>query len=204
MPDLATPFEAEIVHNLPDDICAVIGRVMVTYAKVEHKLTSCAALILQLNKTEARLALRAPRLADRLDMVLDLFAIKDIFPAVDEPALRDVMTRASSGRDLLAHSLWLKHPETDQLYLRLTRRHWPKELADGEKIKREIYPQSIPYGIEDCQKVLETVHQALVGADALGGHLDRALQAFPERFRSPLPNQNPLGSRTLQGKRLPP
>ena len=80
MPEIQPPFEAEIVHDLPDDIAALIGRIVVTYAKLEHKLSMLAGLILQLNKAEVRIALRMPRAIERLEMVLDLFAVKDIHP----------------------------------------------------------------------------------------------------------------------------
>jgi len=83
MPEIQPPFEAEIVHDLPDDIAALIGRIVVTYAKLEHKLSMLAGLILQLNKAEVRIALRMPRAIERLEMVLDLFAVKDIHPEID-------------------------------------------------------------------------------------------------------------------------
>jgi len=195
MPEIQPPFEAEIVHDLPDDIAALIGRIVVTYAKLEHKLSMLAGLILQLNKAEVRIALRMPRAIERLEMVLDLFAVKDIHPEIDIGQMSEAITRATANRDLLAHSLWLRHPETGELYVRMTRGSWPKDLTLGEKVTRAVYPQSIPYSAAECRVALEQVEAALASVDALGEQLDDSLRTFPERFREPSPVLNPLGRR---------
>jgi hypothetical protein len=42
--------EAEIVHRLPRDLTAEIGRAIVAFAKLEHKITMMIGLLLQLQK----------------------------------------------------------------------------------------------------------------------------------------------------------
>lgn len=200
MSEFVLPFEAEVVHDLPDDIAALIGRVMLSYAKLEHSLGMLTTLLLQLNKAEARIALRSPRAADRLEMALDIFAIKDISIQMDISTLREAITKATSQRDILAHGLWLKHPKTSELFIQITRGAWPKDLSRGERISRVVYPQSIPYGAENCKATLDAIHKALGLVDQLGGEVDNALHTFPERFRPPSPVLNPLGSRSPKGK----
>ena len=204
MSQIEPPFEAEIVHELPDGLAALVGRVVVTYAKLEHKLTMLSALLLQLNKAESRITLRTPRATERLDMALDLFAVKNITIKMDFVALRQTLERATSGRDILAHGLWLEHPETKELYLRLTRGKWPKNMTRGTTVTRAVFPQSIPYNEENCKATLALIQQALSGVDQLGEEIDAALQAFPERFREPSPLLNPLGGRTPKGRETPP
>lgn len=199
MTELALPFEAEVVHDLPDDLAAAIGHVMVKYARLEHALTMMIGLLLQLNKAEARIALREPRAADRLDIVLDLFAIKDIAIKLDVRILKGLITEATSGRDLLAHGIWLRHPDTGELYIRQTRGKWPGNLSKNETVKRAIFPQSFPYCTDECRKTIATVDKALKAVDDLGAELDAALRTFPERFREPSPVLNPLGIQNRKG-----
>lgn len=199
MAELAFPFEAEVVHDLPDDLAAAIGHVMVKYARLEHALTMMIGLLLQLNKAEARIALREPRAADRLDIALDLFAIKDIPIKLDVPTLKGLLTEATSGRDLLGHGIWLRHPETGQLYVRQTRGKWPKNLSKNETVKRAIFPQSFPYSTDECRKTIATIEKALKAVEDLGSELDDALRTFPERFREPAPVLSPLGIQTPKG-----
>lgn len=196
MAELALPFEAEIVHDLPDDLAAAIGHAMVKYARLEHALTMLIALLLQLNKTEARIALREPRAADRLDIALDLFAIKGIAVRLDVSLLKGLVTETTSGRDLLGHGIWLRHPETGQLYVRQTKGKWPKNLSKNETVKRSVFPQAFPYSADECRKTIATVEKALSLISELGAELDDALRTFPERFREPSPLLNPLGIQT--------
>ena len=145
------PIEALIVQKIPYNIAATLGRINVCYSLIEHKLSSLAALILQINKAEMRIALRMPRAVDRLDIVIDLFAVKAIPISENTSNLRTQLTEACSRRDNLAHGLWLKHPDTDVLYLRLTRGQWPKDVTNGQKIARTVFPQSIPIDLAYCK-----------------------------------------------------
>lgn len=204
MPEIQLPREAEIIHVLPDDLATEIGRVVVAYARLEHKLTMLTGLLLQLNRPEGRIVLRTPRAVDRLDMALDLFAIKDIPLAANTEELRGLIQSASTGRDLVAHSIWLKDDPSGKIYVFSTRGSWPKDLTRGERVNRAIFPQSIPYSPEDCKAVLALIEKAMAGVDALGAELDDAIQASPEKFRPPSPLLNPLGRRTPKGNEPPP
>ncbi|RVC58848.1 MAG: hypothetical protein EOS65_19900 [Mesorhizobium sp.] len=196
MPEVAAPFEAEIVRDLPDDLLGLIGQVVVGYTRVEHGLLSLTSLLLQLNKAESRIVLlRQMPAHERLDMVLDLFAIKGIELKTDAERLRDDLAKATSGRNNVAHGIWLRHPASGQLYLRLTRSDWPKDMTLGNKIKRTVFPQSIEYGVDDCRKTLALIDRALVGVDALGAEIDSALSEYPGRFRPPAPLVSRLGVR---------
>ncbi len=189
--------EAEIVHDLPPEINMEIGRIIVAFAKLEHKLTAMIGLILQLEKAEMRLVIKEPRPHERLDTIVDLFLLKGIELRTDTKELRKLLETANSRRDRLAHGLWLKHPTTGELYIRLTKGNWsPEKLPNQEaKIKRSIFPEAHPYGANECQEDLKIIEQSLDGVDALGGELDSLLSSFPDRFRPRLPLINPLGVR---------
>jgi hypothetical protein len=188
--------EGIVIHNLPDDLASGIGRVIVAYGRIEHNLSSIASLLLQLNKAEMRIALRMPRAADRMEMVLDLFAIKGItIKDLDTNSLKNEISEVSTKRDWLAHGLWLQHPETGEIFLRVSRGNWDKSETEGHKVSRPIFPQSKPFSASDCADILKRIEAILAEIDRLGSAVDHALKTWPERFREQAPLVNPLGHR---------
>jgi len=189
----AAPLEAKIVHKLPAALAAEIGRIIVAFAKLEYQLTMATAILLALNRVEARLVLKEPRLKERLDIIIDLFSIKHIELQTDTANLRETLEDAENRRNELAHGIWLRHPKTRALYLRLTRGNWPQPKHGYGKLKRAIYPESIPYDAKKCREVRALIEKALDLLEPLGAELDAARRALPERFRLPSPVLNPLG-----------
>ena len=195
MTEASPTVEAEITHSLPATLKRRIGEIILLYTRLEHDLNGLSYLLLQLNKAEARLAIKTPRAAERLDLALDLMAIKKLLPTTDAVALRTKIERCTTLRDQVAHGLFLKHPQTGELFLRLARGSWPKDMTPEERVSRVVFPQSIPYGIAQADEAITTITEARAGVAQLGAEIDGALQAFPERFRPPGPNLNPLGHR---------
>lgn len=196
------PLEAKVVYNIPDDIAAIVGRVMVTHSVIEHSLISISGYVLQLNRAEMRIAVKTPRPAESLEMALDLLAVKDIHLKTDTAKLRTDIEAACLKRDILAHSVWLEHPSSDALFLRLTRGQWPKAPLRGRVIKRAIFPESIPADLEYCKAALTACEKVLAGIELLGVEVDAVRQAFPEKFATPIPLLNPRGIR-IQKAKLP-
>ena len=196
--------EAPIVHDLPDDLAMIIGKIIAAHSRLEHTLTQIPTILLGLNKAEARIALREPRAGERLEMALDIFAIKGIEPTgVDLVALRTKIDKSTTERDQLAHGIWLRDSE-GQLYLRLARSNWPKDGTGRGTMKRAISPQSMPYGIKDALELLALIEDSLASVNQLGEILNQAMHAFPDRFRSPAPLVNPSGRRMPKKQQVPP
>ena len=195
--------EADIVHELPADLAEIIGRIVLTYSRLEHHLTGLSFVLLQLNKAEARIALRMPRAVDRLDIALDLLAIKSIGLDHDSTQLRTLIEQATTARDQVAHGLFLKDPDNGDLYLRLARGSWPKNMSGKEPVKRAIYPQAMLFGLKEAKASLGCVQKALRELDVMGEMVDYALATYPERFGTPLPNWNPLGRRKTKVPPVP-
>lgn len=188
--------EAEVVHDLPDEIVAGIGRIVVGTSKLEHKLTTMIGLILQIDKAEMRLTLREPRLPERLDIIHELFLLKALEPDFDFDGFRKSLEDISNRRHRVAHGLWLQVPNTGELYLRLARGSWPKNMlikGNAGRLRRDVLPQSIPHGPKELQEDLALINSALETLDELGALLDHSLATYPERFRQPLAPINPLG-----------
>ena len=201
------PIEAPVVHDLPDEIAAGIGRVLTGTSTLEHKLTSMIGIILQMDKAEMRLTLRQPRMEERLDIVFELLMLKAIETDFDFDGFRKTLVDIGSRRHRLAHGIWLKRTDTGELFLRLARGNWPKEFLLPDRVgrlRRDTYPQSIPYGAHDLREDFQLIEAALSTLDKLGDILDRALATYPERFRPPLPPLNRLGSHRPKAPSTPP
>jgi len=195
--------EAAIIHKLPVKLNTAIGRVIVTYAALEHKLSMVIAVILQLQKAEARLVMKEPRIPDRLDTIQDLLALRDITVATNFIKMRELLDTANRERDQLAHGVWLRHPKTRKLYLRLTKGTWKRTGANQNKIKRHVFPQSIPYSATECLSTLATIARAIELTQMLGAEVDAELQTSPDKFRPLAPVLNPLGHRSPIKERGP-
>jgi hypothetical protein len=121
--------EAKVIHKLPASLLNEIGRVVVAYSRLEHKMTATIAMTLQLQKVEARMALDEPLLHDRLDTIQDLFALKGLLPEFPFDDFWKELKVLNALRNSIAHGIWLRHPQTKKIWLRLVRGHWKKTEA---------------------------------------------------------------------------
>ena len=122
-----------------------------------------------------RIALREPRVTDRLEMLKDLIAEqKGVW---DDVLFKSIVERArslSSIRDMLAHGIWGHHPTTNEWSVQLSRGRWPKDLADylisgSRKVtpegvlmdpeKLRGYVQEIETLIEDLKTLRKSAHR---------------------------------------------
>lgn len=194
--DSSGPIEAKVIYRLPASLSKEVGAVAVTYSHLEHKLTALIAMILQLQKPEARLVLDDPPIFDRLDTIQDLFALKGLLPDFPFKEFWEELKELNSQRNNIVHGIWLEHPETGKVWLRLTKGHWKRTAAHQPKVRRIIRPESMEMGAEQCKEVRLKIEAAIGQVDVLGGILDNALQTFPDRFRPPAPVVDPLARRS--------
>jgi len=113
------PHSAEVIHEIPADLAEMVGRVIVAYSKLEHQLMRVVRALLQLSSQEARIALRSPTAADRLDMSVDLLALKAIEIQTDTAALRETIAKATSLRNQIAHGIFQRHPEDGEITFKI-------------------------------------------------------------------------------------
>ncbi len=184
---------ALVIHDLPDDIAAVIGRVIVVYSRTEESLKHLLSIALGLQKPEARLALQAMRPDQALTTLTQILGLRHLQLNADVSAIKSTLEEAKRQRDSLAHGIWLRHPDTGETLLRLSKGHWDKAKTNSVKISRAIYPEAMPYTIEDACNALEINLKALSKVDAIGMELDLLLVQFPDRFPVPVPLSNPKG-----------
>jgi hypothetical protein len=187
--------EAKVLHRLPASIALQVGRVAIAYSNLEHQFTAIIAVILALHKPEARLVLQSPPVYDSLDIVQDLLALRGIRPRFDFVAYRAELKEINIWRNNVAHGIWLKHPKTKQIYLRLTRGKWKKQQAFDPDVRRVVFPESVLFGPKQGRELVARINQAIYRARELGGQVDAHVATSPDRFPKQAPLVDPLARR---------
>ena len=93
--------------DIPASLAREIGRFLVAWAHFEHYVQAVIWSALNLGAEEGRIAVRDPRVSDRLDMIRDIGKLNGT--EMDYVSLLDIRKRAdplAAKRHLLAHSLW--------------------------------------------------------------------------------------------------
>lgn len=125
---------------------------MVEWARFEYLVQQMAWEALDLHPVEARIALREPRITDRLGMVRDILEQRGA--TLDKDAFVSIYSRSSdlaSQRDLLAHGIWGHH--FDEWHIRRARGPWAKNLHAKVGRSRTINPEMVPMTLTALRKI---------------------------------------------------
>jgi hypothetical protein len=183
--------DVEILNDLPASHCREVGRIVVKFSRLEHKLSGAIYTVLQVHTVEGRLAVREPRAPEKLDLIHDLLTLRGVKVATDFKELRKILEDANSRRDQLAHGIWVRAPNGD-ICLRVTKGNWPQdEQVDGRK-KRAVLPQASPITIGMLRNVTGIIENAIRCVDGLGAEIDHARATSPGKFRPLFESTNPL------------
>ena len=94
--------------DIPASLAREIGRFLVAWAHFEHYVQAMVWSSLELGAQESRIAVREPRVTDRLDMIADLGEFNKF--EIDYVLLAEIKKKAAvlaGKRHILAHSLWI-------------------------------------------------------------------------------------------------
>ena len=94
--------------DIPSSLAREIGRFLVTWAHFEHYVQATVWSALSLGAEAGRIAVREPRITERLDMLRDLCELYQLRP-IDYVLIADIRKRVeplAARRHMLAHSLW--------------------------------------------------------------------------------------------------
>lgn len=153
--------------DLPTALFREIGRVIVAYANLEHRLSAVIHTLLGLDPKRGRLAVREPRASDRVEIIKDLIELADIPVSVDLKVLMQTVDKAQRERDWIAHGLWLSDPKHNAIRLRLTKAQWQPVKGQRGKTKRVLKPESIQFGIDECRTLQRVIFEAIDMVDTV-------------------------------------
>jgi hypothetical protein len=138
-------------------------------------------LLVGVGPQTGRIAIREPRVTDRIKLIQDLiehlkvpvnFDFKDFASAAGELAAR---------RDWLAHGIWVLHKASGKPLLRITQGTWERPLPDGSLVKasRRIYPQGQAIGVDHLKVLRLAIEEMISRSDNLVGQVKAAVEASP-------------------------
>lgn len=169
--------ESPIVTDLPISLLREIGRVTVTYANLEDRLSKVIYLLLDIDPKRGRLAVREPRATDRLEVIRDLMQLSNITVSIDMQNLAANMSRIQRERDQLAHGIWVRESVTKKTYLRLIKGSWQPIKGLRGKTSRRVTPQGIIFGVDECRELVRSIADTAEAIEHLGYQIDASLQS---------------------------
>jgi hypothetical protein len=137
----STHVVAEATYTIPEPFETEIGRIIVRWAYLEDLIQQIVWGLLDLDPAYGRLAVREPRVSDRLKMIRDLAQLRKIrlFPHWDNFAA-DAAT-LSGKRDLVAHGAWIPTPDGNWHLERTRGLYRPEPFVS--KVNRRVEPTAI-------------------------------------------------------------
>jgi hypothetical protein len=148
-------------YELPADMCREIGRIITHWAYFEYCLQEMNWQTLGITPSAGRVALRAPRASDRLEMLRDLVKLRK--GEWDDDLFKSLLERTklvAAKRDLVAHGIWAHRD--DGWYVELSRGAWPKNLRDLVASTKQIDPELKPIDTDKLRAATKEISELIV------------------------------------------
>ena len=138
-------------RRLPVAYSTEIGRIITRCAYLEHCMQELVFVLLHLHPKAGRLAVRRPRQTDYFEMLIDLIKLRNLKSSSNLNKTASAIKKAYQLRDALAHSIWIKHDQTDTPVLQyLSGSYVP--IPGAKKVKRRIDPDAMEISLETLRK----------------------------------------------------
>jgi hypothetical protein len=137
--------------------------------------------VLHVSDAAGRIAVREPRVTDRLDMLRDVVGIRGAY--FDEELFKSLRQRANliaAKRHMLAHGIWFHHKALGEWHVQLTRGSWPKteeELVVGSK---KITPESKVITVDELRSTTAQIDELIADLKRLRLATYEAPSSSPE------------------------
>jgi hypothetical protein len=139
-------------YDLPANFSREIGRIVVRWAYFEHAVRRLVWDVLGVDDKIGRIAVRDPRIDDRIEMLGDIAFLKKI--SIDASSLASLKAKANEvlrWRDLVSHGLWI--PTSEGWLLQMIGGSYPKSY-EAEHPKRRVNPEGINVSLEGLRSVV--------------------------------------------------
>jgi hypothetical protein len=168
--------ESELVYELPASLTRAIGRVLVAWAHLEYQIQRTIWMLLGIDERQARVAVRQPRLTERMDMIVDLAGLRGIaVNAEDVKNMKESLTELSRHRDLLAHGLWTQDTDGKWCVIR-SQGTWKKEF-DAPHKNKSIAPEGIEADAAMINAIFTEIEKRIEDAHKIRRSLRATLQS---------------------------
>ena len=157
--DVGPPVERPYCRQLPTDLAAPIGQVMMDWAFFEMRLQELIFLALNISPSQGRLAVKSMPALEMYRLATDLFQLEGIhLPEAHDSRFTELARR----RNLLAHGVWFTDGD-DYILRDLTGTF----LIDGKKVKRKIQPAGVPIRSENIKDLSNGIQRAISDTESI-------------------------------------
>lgn len=171
-------------YKMPAFLSREIGRIIVHWAYFEQCVQEMNWQALKITPAAGRIAVRDPRVTDRLDMLLDI--IKERGGALDNELHKSIRARAeliATKRHLLVHGLWFYHKARDEWHVQLTRGSWPRNEAELVSGSKKVTPESRVLTLDELRSATTEICVLIDDLKKLRASATDAPLSSPETLR---------------------
>ena len=180
---------APILRELPPSYIAGIGSICFEWAMHEHVVRLITYELLNLGPKHGRVAVRSPRDDEQITMIRQLMGLEGIVvESVDLADLADRIKTLSKIRDLVAHSIWLKH-ESGAIMIQDLTGSWRPD-PKGPRVPKRIQPGAVFVEENDLQHIATAIRATRAMSEGLLREVQEKLHGA-RRNREPVPQDRP-------------
>lgn len=162
--------------NLPVEILAIIGQMIVMHSHLEEALQHIIYALAGVDSATGRTAIRAPRLSDRWTMIEDLAEQRGCtIDALTVENFRHDLGRMSDFRDYLAHGVFYRDA-SGNVYCRKVRGKWVPP-SSNKPVKHAKVPAAYAVTVEETARVCAITEVAYEAARDLHRDIVEQLRA---------------------------
>jgi hypothetical protein len=167
-------------YRLPASMTREIGRIVVRWAYFEWYLQTIIWRLTGVDERIGRLAIKDPRITERLALLRDLAALRGI--VLNERVYSELQrtTRiAAERRDMAAHGVWRR--STDDWAVQWTRGTYPQGHSDKHDSSRKIAPEAFHADPTALRSVSDAIEKLIEGIRAIDKELPDELPPLRDK-----------------------
>ena len=170
-------------QGLPSNIAASIGRTIARHAFLDYILLNMISTLLHVSIKQTRVAIRLPPASRCAAVIKDLIHFLKLRTSYNFKQFGRKLTEADDARNVLAHAIFIKDPETKKYRIQITRGSW-EFPQDVETVSRALYPESPFLDRQFLATKRAVVEVAIREALLLQRHIEAALRGLNEIRRT--------------------
>jgi hypothetical protein len=178
------PDELPTIHCVPASYAREIGRVVVSFARLEWVIDRTLYLIIGVDDNLGRLTVKDQDGAEQFKLLIRLLRLKEIGVKGDLQSIRASIRQCQSQRNDLAHSVWVRSPQTNNIMICLFRGEWSKD-DEVEERSRKLNPEGRAYPIEEAVSLVNLIDETIKLLGNLYNEIYDILNTSPQKCQPP-------------------
>ncbi len=152
--------EARVLDDLPDDYAVGVGRVIARFACLEWHLIEALRLIIGVGPKEARYIFKSAEGTEYVPLIRALAKLRGLDAIELSKLNHEEFKRLRDKRNLLAHGVWIKDPDTGAPLIQNIIGEWQSDPGQPV-VSRKISPEGLAFDHEAATEVVGGIDAAI-------------------------------------------